>query len=168
MNAEYQIIVSLILMILVVLFIIILVINKFKVSKVINQGIEIGGGLPNIVVHNYLNQEVNLLEEIHSQNIDTFILIDLNCSQCEKVLKTLKVIKSEYLRNIRFLTVGSEDGYSKISNQSFQHQVLSANMEDVINILKVNGFPFIFKNDVYGKITSKGYISEENITKYIN
>ncbi|WDF50307.1 hypothetical protein PQ460_20340 [Paenibacillus sp. KACC 21273] len=168
MNAEYQIIVSLIFMILVILFIIILVIHKSKVSKVINQGIKIGEKFPNIIVYNSINQKVPLLKEIYSQKIDTLILIDVNCSQCEKVLKTLKIIKPEYLKNIRFLAVGSEDITSKISNHSFQNQLLLAQMEDVINQIKVNGFPFIFKNNIDGTITSKGYISEDTITKYIN
>ncbi len=168
MTVEYQIIYSLLFMILVCLFTIGLSIFKLNYLKEPSQGIAIREQLPNIGVQTYDQASKLLLDEIYLHNIRNLILINLNCSQCDKLLSSLKTIRPDILENLRFIVTGSNEDESKISNTLYRNKVLFANLSEVTNELKVSVYPFIFQSDERGIILDKGFIFSDNITKYIN
>lgn len=132
----------------------------------VKEGIEIGSPLSEINI-DIGNGGRDLLNEIIHRDARVFVFLDMNCTECNKLLNVLNIIKIERLEGFRLIITKSEDNMSKICEYSLFEKSFFLDLDTIKEIFNIRSFPILMKFDKNAVVIDKSYASTEKILQYV-
>ncbi|KOY83255.1 hypothetical protein MHB44_13415 [Lysinibacillus sp. FSL H8-0500] len=115
-----------------------------------------------------------LIEDLEGNNVSLFenkkkiiyLLLDIDCGECKKILKKLDLLNDRYFENIRLLIVKNNNNTKEIKKSSHKNRTFLID-ERLLEQFEIKGFPLYIKVDPSKKLISKGLINVSNILNLV-
>ena len=142
-----------------------MVVRKMKNVNVINEGLGIGSSFPEVEVENYAGEVQRISKKTEKKHL--FIMLDLNCKECNSVFNSFKAYNQNYLKNVTLVFLKNDFNIQSINKSVYKSCSVFLDENIMLDKFKISGFPFYFQLDNQGLVMDRGYISKYNMIDFI-